>query len=44
MVQFCDVPGHLTELVVGKVETLQRVHPVVGAANGQIEQLVMAGI
>ena len=42
--QLCDVPGDLGELVAGEVQSLQRVHPDVGTADGEVSQLVAVGV
>ena len=42
--QLGDIPADLGKPVVSKMEPLQRVHPAVGTANGQICQLVHGAV
>ena len=44
MRQLRNVAGNLGEAVVREVQTLKRVHPVAGCPDGEVTQLVVAGI
>ena len=44
MRQLRNVAGNLGEAVVGEVQTFKRVHPVAGCPDGEVTQLVVAGI
>ena len=42
--EFGYVPGDFHESVVRQIESLQRVHPVAGGADGKVAQLVVRGV
>ena len=44
VVQLRDVARYLSQLIVGEIQPLQRVHPVAGRTDRQVRELVVRGI